>query len=840
MILQNRVTSDVSVSLDQDIPLLELTGRRGLSMGSVNICRKNGLHSLNHLIAFFHEHGSFNMLERCWKKNDEELVHFCLDYIAQMRTSKRKKLETILPIKNESNPIIATPLSQSIDRASALRVSPNEDVSLDALADSSRLSVRAINICRKKGLNRLSQISAFFHKYGSFIKLQNCGKKTDNELISLCVNYVDPREIVIEKENDVPLVVFATRHKLSAQAFNLCKTNGLQTLPLLLTFYSENGSFMGLGQCGEKTENELVALCKIYLPPHKDTLSLINELSPSKRGMLQKHTKYLMSNMSVRSKNGLQDIFGAGDSRDIVEKLCISNLDLKNYRNIGRLTIQEVLDLKKAIRQFALVLSTSPDDLLKLKYVKLVVEEHFKFLLGNIDSQIECVIDLDGKVKLFKLIKLLIDSNRLFNSNEKRIFENFYSESDERERSLKSIGSLVGLTRERMRQIKLAVDKKIKAYFQFVSSFNDDDFADLNIDATNPCIVIDNSMRMKLNRAEEVNSNIAFIAAILGQYLAETHSVFGSEDIVNEKKTPRKNKTFTCRYLISNQFFEQFAFKDFVEDVNSLLEQRITESYSLHYEGYLCQFIRNNCTTLLKDIRAISDTILLNEFNMMANIDGCLVFERNIKRPLYKYIVETLEIKNRLMKVEEIYEAIIGKYPELSSISEQSIRPALQKEKDIFIFIGRASTYGLRKWEAEREELKGGTIRDLVEEHLRESNSPMHISEITKHVNKYRHTTLSNVKGNILAEEKRFRIFGGGFFGMKDRNYDLCKMSYKAVSGIYFTIPMLAKLNGLSLEEIINYYVNKFGYAPIQVRSIIEKKITEGKIELLDDGRLKI
>lgn len=179
------------------------------------------------------------------------------------------------------------------------------------------------------------------------------------------------------------------------------------------------------------------------------------------------------------------------------------------------------------------------------------------------------------------------------------------------------------------------------------------------------------------------------------------------------------------------------------------------------------------------------------------------------------------------------------KYPGLET-TEQSVRSTLQREKDLFIYIGRTSTYGLKKWQDKRDNLKGGTIRDIVEEFLNTKDEPIHITEIMKYVLKFRNTNEYSVKTNIeLEENKRFQFFAGDFVGLKGKRYtDTDK--YKRVSGSHFRTSVFENMDGWDLEDVVNYFVTNFNYQPIQVKALIEKKFISGELSLKSNNKLKI
>ena len=187
------------------------------------------------------------------------------------------------------------------------------------------------------------------------------------------------------------------------------------------------------------------------------------------------------------------------------------------------------------------------------------------------------------------------------------------------------------------------------------------------------------------------------------------------------------------------------------------------------------------------------------------------------------------------MTVEEIADAINKKYPELE-VNGASIRSSLQREKELFIYIGRSSTYGLRRWEKEQENLKGGTIRDIVEEYLELADVPKHIGEIMEYVLRFRDTNEKNVLSNIkLEENERFTFYDGGFIGIKGKNYAPESINFKKAIGTRFTKAFMSKFNNWNFDDVIAFYVTNFGYTPVQLKYLFENKCKEGEIQIIDN-----
>jgi len=64
-----------------------------------------------------------------------------------------------------------------------------KDISLNELADIEHLSIRAINVCCYSKLLSLDSILKHFNLKHSFLSLNGCGLKTENELLSICNKY---------------------------------------------------------------------------------------------------------------------------------------------------------------------------------------------------------------------------------------------------------------------------------------------------------------------------------------------------------------------------------------------------------------------------------------------------------------------------------------------------------------------------------------------------------------------------------------------------------------------------------------------------------------------------
>lgn len=651
--------------------------------------------------------------------------------------------------------------------------------------------------------------------------------------------------------DDILLEELIDNECLSVRSINICKDTGLISLNRILEFYSKKGSFMNIRNCGAKTERELIEICEKYLATNSDNseaqeqtesfLEAINSLSPFQKATLNRHFEYLVSNLNVRSYNGLVRIHESLNPKDIFEKIFSKSFNFRDIRNIGNKSVEELEKLKLELIRFLYVLQTIQKDQLSKEYTKLIVKTTFTNLPENFEEQFENVFDESDKIKIFTLLNFLINSGQIFSKIQQKAFELSYTNYHTTKVTIDSIAKDQNITRERVRQIKNKLEEDIQSYFSFLSNLFADDLVSYNVNPLYNLITIDKSFAHKINNSEGVNFNKNFYSIILGVFLKKTHSILGDNEIIYGKRKIVNKKKYENCYLIHSTLFECFDFEKFVEDIYLKLSDRIIETYSLHFQGYIYEFLKEGGKAFFQEIIFVCEKIIFNEFGIVVSSDGYLFFEQNAKKTIHQYYYEILEDKGEWMSISDIINIANEKFPFLES-KETSVRGILNKEKNLFIYKGRSSTYGLRKWENEKENVKGGTIRDIVEEFLSVENKPKHISEILCYVLQYRPNTneksiLTNIK---IEESNKFCFYSGDFFGLQAKNYSPEDINFKKLIGSHFRKSVFEKLIGWHFNDIVNHYVNSFGYKAIQIEFLIKKKIDEGDFKFSQDNKLTI
>ena len=216
-----------------------------------------------------------------------------------------------------------------------------------------------------------------------------------------------------------------------------------------------------------------------------------------------------------------------------------------------------------------------------------------------------------------------------------------------------------------------------------------------------------------------------FITYILYVYLSDKFSLIGDiEDVIQPRYFNARNRhNWNNLFLIEKKIVSEIDFNALANDIENRINDRIEESYSFNFKSYLSKFLNNNTIDILGIASPIVEKIVNDEFQLYLDLDENLTFNKNTKKQAHEYAYEALEQLGKPSKVKEIYKKVIELYPNYNT-GAAKIRASMKRKKG-FVPIGRTSTFGLKKWEKELDNFKGGTIREIVEEYLNQFNTPL-------------------------------------------------------------------------------------------------------------------
>lgn len=424
-----------------------------------------------------------------------------------------------------------------------------------------------------------------------------------------------------------------------------------------------------------------------------------------------------------------------------------NNLDFLKLKNCGELTNKELIRVSKKYLNL--------HDVEFLPEFFTIVEYLHEFLYADV-SRLRSYEEQFTKKRLqiFNLINLLLES--YFDKRDAEIIRLYINDLKDL-KTLREVGQDFKLTRERVRQIKtynledfynaLAVffdqNPNIKHFTQYQSYFTDG------------IMVVSEHLKDKLNKSEDVNFRLGVYLRLIPYMYSEYYQV--------------ESKFRNIQIITDKSIEPRFKLNEFIQDLDRRMMEKIKFDYFLNFDEYINGFKKPDYPDFPVRITNGLKNIITQAYKIGITSSNNLHFACNCRKKNFEYAYEILKEADKILSLNEIFSRIKHKYPKFKS-NHLSLKSAINNE-DVFIYISKTGYYGLKEWEGVKPNIKGGTIRDIVEEYIREHGGPQHINDITEYVNKFRNTNPKNVLENLkLARSGRFKILPNGFVDLPVRN----------------------------------------------------------------------
>jgi hypothetical protein len=726
------------------------------------------------------------------------------------------------------------------------------------------VSLRAINTCKVEGLYDLQAISEFYKANSTFLSLRNCGKRTNRELIDLCNKY-DSNINIFTNENQyftAPANLGSNEIKslnnfirfefelLSVRSKNILRDildNNFDILNFIEKLHlDKHFDIYKVRNVGVKTAEEIQCLIKkveililqsaeMDFDPVHDQLGENGDLDNTTnltQGQISIINNFIVSEyakLSVRVRNSLNDLLDYDlDFRNFSDKILLSE-DFAFYRlrNIGAKSVVEFDQFITLVIDYLREIKDDTDQ-------SLLHPSIISYFAVNRSSY-------DSYTSIFQLVDDFINQNKIYKkANEKLIFqEGFKIYANTQEITLEKLGEILNLTRERIRQIRNRIITEIPHKFQFIKEFKEDLFEKYNIDLGGHIIIIDSDRIELVNKLNKTSLSHEFITFLIYIYLSDEFDLIGEIDNVLLPKyfNSRERYNWNNFYLVNKKVSYLFNFNDFANDLNKRLNERIVETYNFNFKSYVSNFSTASNSATLNILSEVAEYILNNEFGIYIDINDSINFYRNKPIQLHELAIEALEKLGKPSTLEEIYNVI--KSSRITK-SKESLRSSLHRSPEIICF-GRSSTYGLKKWELERDDIKGGTIKNIILEYLQKNNNPVHILELLHEVHKYRErTNAKNIITNLKFDsQNQFIIYNQSFIGLSGKTYNSSLTFLPKFLGRTITtyIKQQKSINRITVEE---YFSSKLKISQKNMNYIIDYLIEQQFVFIDNQNYLSI
>ncbi len=298
----------------------------------------------------------------------------------------------------------------------------------------------------------------------------------------------------------------------------------------------------------------------------------------------------------------------------------------------------------------------------------------------------------------------------------------------DRKETLEQIGELLGITRERVRQLEKSVVNRLKAAAEEGEVPRIPEVEVLFLEELNKMGEVARVSRL----TERVNNETSKLEQARVAFLAQLCPKLA---VINEDD----------HFFLSVGILETHDEKDIKIAVNTIID-----AIKKHGEPATIDVIAKqagiNSVASAEAMASISKHLAtLN--NRWGLVKWPMVNPKNIRDKIYVILKE----HGKHMHFNEISEAIKGSEFKRKDVTTQAIHNELIKDKR-FVLIGRG-IYALKEWGYEK-----GTVSDIISEVLKKEGGPLHRDEIVKRVLKSRYVKETTILLNLQGKPKFKRV----------------------------------------------------------------------------------
>jgi len=324
--------------------------------------------------------------------------------------------------------------------------------------------------------------------------------------------------------------------------------------------------------------------------------------------------------------------------------------------------------------------------------------------------------------KLVNTVLMSIDRDR-----EREIIARRFGLFERRE-TLEQIGELLGITRERVRQLEKAVITKLRQSGNDHKLSGIDDFQQIvtqHLETSGGLTRISNlTQQLVKDPSRTEQSRVAFLCSLCPSLLViqEDDSFYGTVGL--------------------SSLYDSKKLKDSINKVADVVKT-IGEPQTIDFIAKKCEISDRQ----LAESLAGSSKQLTSLSGQWGLVKWPLVNPKNIRDKIYVILKEN----GSHMHFNEIAESIKASDFKRKNVTTQAIHNELIKDKR-FVLIGRG-IYALKEWGYEK-----GTVADIISAVLKEANKPLHRDEIVKLVLKSRFVKETTILLNLQGKPQFKRV----------------------------------------------------------------------------------
>ena len=346
---------------------------------------------------------------------------------------------------------------------------------------------------------------------------------------------------------------------------------------------------------------------------------------------------------------------------------------------------------------------------------------------------------LHGSLPLFYLLYHYMRQSEV---RSNKIYAMLYGIADGKRHTMGEAADMMGLTRERIRQI---VTSRLEVHETLLVTHAEWERYHHLLDL--PFVTAETEEYLKLRHREHLEEFDFGVFARLLQLVGpfETETAGDIAVAINREKMP----TFKMSVCL--------------DSLKALVAEHRTSDTRVEIECYQDKMADDEKSEVCRLMMYLARA----NFGLVAVGERELLFKRN-RIDAADELYNMLRQKGTPMSLDEMFVEFKKKYPRHRYATPTMLRPYLYQHPHIRP-IGNTSRYGLDTW----EDVFYGTIRDHLAEQLERADTPLHINHLLEELKKhYPNTNVKSVESTMAGSPDRFVRFSGGRFGLKTKTYD--------------------------------------------------------------------
>lgn len=463
-----------------------------------------------------------------------------------------------------------------------------------------------------------------------------------------------------------------------------------------------------------------------------------------------------MKELSTRSFNAINTLYKkCGNSVSaFLERVSRPEFSIISLPAVGRKSANEI---KSWLENIQSALSSESYQIKDIEKTAKISHYSNLGLKGDI-VKIEELSAALGHFALFAAIDQYIEQ---LNDRDRSIVKshlNIYNDQELKDRKLNA--KLLGISSERLRQIRKAQLKKLSQYIQWLVQFKD-------VSAT---YKYNRDSISKINSEENTSFNVNFIYWALSIVWPEEYQLFG--DIETAFENPYGYELNLA--LIPTCLTSIFDFSLLIHHFDELKDGKRADDLTLPVRETVMPFFRERIYyESLAEVEKECCMLATRVYGFEIRNDSIYI-EKNANRNNTEWVELIIRDFGRPLTIDEIYAELENRHPGKSK-SAASLAGSVRINPNI-VPIGRSSTYGLKEWT--HGEHRGGTIREFSTEYLLSLPMPIAlIEDIGKYVRQYRpNSSDKSIHSNLMMEANgAFSLFydekGNRYIGLSNYDY---------------------------------------------------------------------